>query len=98
MLLATSRCGATVNLEALPKPECIDLQRWLLSFPSYGYLLSMEPAHTAAVKAAFHQRDLTCEVIGQMQPGGELALAMNGERCVLAQIAPAVSVPDATCR
>lgn len=97
MLLATSRCGATVNLDALPKPEGIDLQRWLLSFPSYGYLLSVDPVHTAAVKAAFHQRDLTCEVIGQMQPGGELALAMNGERCVLAQIAPAVSAPDARC-
>lgn len=97
MLLATSRCGATVNLDALPRPEGIDLQRWLLSFPSLGYLLSVDPAHTAAVKAAFHQRDIACEVIGQIQAGCELALTMGGERCVFAEIAPAVSAPDARC-
>ena len=96
MLLATSQCGAEVNLETLPKPEGIDWQRWLLSFPSYGYLLSVDPQHTAAVRAAFHARELSCEVIGQMQPGCELAFSMHGERCVLAQIAPAESALTAT--
>jgi AIR synthase-related protein len=96
MLLATSRCGSTVNLDALPRPEGIDLQRWLLSFPSYGYLLSVDPVNTPAVKAAFHQRDIACEVIGSMQAGGELTMRMGDERCVFAQIAPAASAPAAT--
>jgi uncharacterized protein len=89
MLLATSRCGATVNLDALPRPSGVDLRHWLLSFPSYGYLLSVDPAHSGEVRATFHQRDIACEVIGSMVPGCELGLTMGGERCVFAQVASA---------
>jgi AIR synthase-related protein len=89
MLLATSGCGATVNLDALPKPPGVDLQRWLLSFPSYGYLLSVEPEKTERVKARFRRRGIACEVIGAMEAGNELALASDGERCVLAQVVKA---------
>ncbi len=89
MLLATSRCGATVNLDALPLPPDTDLQHWLLSFPSYGYLLSVETRHVSKVCSRFWKRGIECQVIGQMEPGNELAVESNGERCVLAEIAPA---------
>jgi len=97
MLLATSRCGATVNLDALTPPKGVDMKHWLLSFPSYGYLLSVDPAHTSAVRSAFEQREIACDLIGSMQEGCELALMMDGERCVLSEIASAVSAPAATC-
>lgn len=97
MLLATSRCGATVDLDALPMPPEIDIQRWLLSFPSYGYLLAVDSDHTSGVCAAFHQRDLACAVIGSLDASCELALTMGGERRVFASVAPAVSAPAATC-
>ena len=98
MLLATSRCGATVNLDALPIPLGVDLQHWLVSFPSYGYLLSVEPGKTEKVKARFRKRGITCEVIGSMELGSELVLRSNGEHCVLALIAAAVSDPAARFR
>lgn len=89
MLLATSGCGATVNLDSLPIPPGIDLQRWLLSFPSYGYLLSVDRKNVPKVCSRFWKRGLECQVIGQMEPGHELAAEMGDERCVLAQIAAA---------
>ncbi|MDB6138012.1 MAG: hypothetical protein JWO94_1084 [Verrucomicrobiaceae bacterium] len=89
MLLATSRCGATVNLDALPVPPNTNLQHWILSFPSYGYLLSVETQHVPKVCSRFWKRGIECQVIGRMEQGHQLALESNGERCVLAEIAPA---------
>ena len=89
MLLATSQCGARVNLESLPVPPDIDLQHWLLSFPSYGYLLSVDRANVPKVCSRFWKREIECRVIGQVEQGHQLAVEADGERCVLAEIAPA---------
>jgi selenophosphate synthetase-related protein len=95
MLLATSRCGATVNLDALPMPPGVDLKRWLLSFPSYGYLLSVTPEASPAVCARFHERGIACQVIGDIEEGDGLMLSSGVERCFFAQIVPAASVHPA---
>lgn len=89
MLLATSRCGATVNLDALPIPPDVDLQHWLVSFPSYGYLLSVDPDKTEKVKRRFRKRGIACEAVGVMEEGSNFALTSQGEHCVFASIAPA---------
>lgn len=96
MLLATSRCGAVVDIDALPMPPAADLKRWLLSFPSYGYLFSVDPADTAAIRERFQSRDLACEVIGRIVVGDAITLAARGATCVFARVAPAVSAPPAT--
>ena len=74
MLLETSGCGATLNLEAVSCPADLALEQWLLCFPSYGFLLSVRPEKVAAVQAAFEQRDLICEAIGEVQSGQQLFL------------------------
>lgn len=91
MLLATSGCGAVVDLDALPRPPEVDLKHWLLSFPSYGYLLTAKPENAAAVKALFAQRDIACARIGTITAGHALELEFSSQeqRCVFAQIAPA---------
>ncbi|WP_240772808.1 sll0787 family AIR synthase-like protein [Phragmitibacter flavus] len=72
MLCATSRVGATVNLDELPIPPGIDLQRWLLSFPSYGYLLTAPPENVATVQSIFETRGLNCAAIGTIDPGNTI--------------------------
>ncbi len=96
MLLATSGCGAQVNLDAVPMPPVADMKRWLLSFPSYGYLLTAAPEKSGEVIAAFHQRDIACAAIGTITSACELVLSWQGERSVFAQIAPAVMAHRAT--
>lgn len=82
MLLETSNCGAVLNLDAIPCPKELDLERWLVSFPSYGFLLSIRPNNVAAVKSCFHNQNLVCEVVGEVQQGSQLVLTSSTESVV----------------
>ncbi len=82
MLLETSGCGAVLNLDTIPCPPNVSLERWLLCFPSYGFLLSVRSEKVAAVQAHFRQRDLVCEVIGEVQPTHQLLLQSQNESTI----------------
>lgn len=79
MLLETSACGAILNLDQVPCPPEISLERWLTSFPSYGFLLSVSPGNVAMVQAQFVQRGLVCAVVGDVQPTSTLVLQAGKE-------------------
>ena len=79
MLLETSGCGAILNLDTIPRPFDMPLERWLISFPSYGFLLSVHPKNVAAVQALFQQRDLVCAVVGEIQPTHQLEFHSQDE-------------------
>lgn len=80
MLLETSGCGAVLDLDAVPCPEGIPLERWLLAFPSYGFLLSVRPDSVAAIQSLFHSRGLVCQAIGEMQLSRQLILKSRTEK------------------
>jgi AIR synthase-related protein len=82
MLLETSGCGATLEIDVVPCPVEVPLERWLVCFPSYGFLLSVRPEQVAAVQAQFHQRDLICADVGQIQATRQLSLQSQGESIV----------------
>jgi uncharacterized protein len=67
MLLETSGCGAVLDVNQVPCPDGLPLAQWLTSFPSYGFLLSVRPEQIAAVQACFHQRNLSCAVVGEVE-------------------------------
>lgn len=79
MLLETSNCGAVLDLDRVPCPDELALDRWLVSFPSYGFLLSVDPDNAKRVQAHFHQQDLICEVVGTVQAGSKLVLRSQNE-------------------
>jgi uncharacterized protein len=79
MLIETSNCGAIVDLDTIPKPSEISFDRWLVSFPSYGFLLSVHPDRVAAVQQMFLDRQITCADIGQIQTSKQLILKSKGE-------------------
>lgn len=82
MLLETSGCGATLQLDAIPCPADCSLEKWLICFPSYGFLLSVHPEQVQSVQALFHQQNLQCHAIGQVQFGHELTLQAGAESVV----------------
>ncbi len=45
--------GAVLDLDAVPVPAGVPLERWLQTFPSFGYLLAVTPAEADAVIARF---------------------------------------------
>jgi len=74
MLMETSNCGAVLDLDQIPKPQDISLERWLTSFPSYGFLLSVRPENVEAVQAMFQVQDLVCAAIGEVQADQQIIL------------------------
>jgi uncharacterized protein len=79
MLLETSNCGAVLDLDRVPCPNELALQDWLVCFPSYGFLLSVQSDKAKQVQALFHEQNLICEVVGEIQADPRLILKSCGE-------------------
>jgi uncharacterized protein len=65
MLAECSRVGARIDIARLPKPPGAPLERWLQTFPSYGFLLAVRPQNVAAVIARFSERAIAAADIGE---------------------------------
>lgn len=74
MLLECSGLGADITPGLLPRPEGVDLERWLISFPSFGYVLSVAPADVAQVQARFAAAGIACAAIGTTNSSGLVRL------------------------
>ena len=79
MLLECSKVGATINMDSMPIPANVPLLRWLTAFPSYGFLLSVRPENEASVSARFHERNLVCVSIGDVQESSLITLRQKNE-------------------
>ncbi len=91
MLLECSKVGARIDVGAVPRPADVQneagLLRWLCAFPSYGFILSVRPEHTAAVLARFASRGLASAVIGEVTESPEVLLAHEGGEALLWNVA-----------
>jgi len=61
-------------------PDGIALERWLLTFPSFGYLISVKPHDVAEVTARFMARGIAAADIGTVARGSRLTKPMDA-RC-----------------
>jgi len=74
MLAECSGVGVSIDLAAIPKPDGIALERWLQTFPSFGYLLSVRPDRVAETLARFHARDIAVAAIGEINAGAAVSI------------------------
>lgn len=75
MMLECSGIGAVIDVERVPRPASVDASVWLLStFPSFGFVLAVAPAHADEVLRRFQARELGCAVIGGCEAGHQLHL------------------------
>ncbi len=79
MLLECSGIGATVELDRIPLPAGVPLERWLQTFPSFGYVLSVPPANVQRVVRSFDARGITCAPIGKCTEGRSLTVTLGAE-------------------
>ena len=80
MMLEASGCGAVLDLERVPSPGAVDPVRWLTAFPSFGFVLAVEPRHVATVCARFDAVGVACAAVGQVTGGASLELRHGDER------------------
>ncbi len=74
MLLEWGRFGTTLDLDRLPRPDGVDLARWLTCFPSFGFLLCAPPGREAECAEPFLRRGLHAAVVGRIDDSGLVAL------------------------
>ncbi|HYR63901.1 MAG TPA: AIR synthase related protein [Actinomycetota bacterium] len=89
MLLEATGSGAVVDLTRVPRPEAIDLEPWLFTFPTFGFLLCAPPSRADECRQAFQARGLACAEIGAIEPGGCLRVCLGAEEAILLDVATA---------
>jgi uncharacterized protein len=77
-LIEAAGCGAALDLDRLPRPDQVPIERWLMTFPSFGFLLTAPPERAADVAEPFLRRGLACEECGLLDDSGVLRLAAAG--------------------
>jgi AIR synthase-related protein len=83
MLAECSRVGLVIDVDAIPKPAGIAMQRWLQSFPSFGFVMSVRPEKLSEVIAHFSARDIACAAVGTVNDSTEVCLTSQGHSCSL---------------
>jgi uncharacterized protein len=83
MLLECSGLGGIIDVQAVPKPEGVPLQRWLTSFPSFGFILSVNAAHVDRVIARFTTRGIACAAVGTADDSGQVRISDGSEEVPL---------------
>jgi uncharacterized protein len=83
MLAECSGVAISIEVDAVPRPAAVPLERWLTTFPSYGYLLTAKPAQAASVLARFAERGLAAAVIGTVSTGRDVAIVRQQRRQVI---------------
>ena len=58
-------CGANLNVEAIPRPDGASIERWLMVFPSFGFLLAT--TQPEATCEAFARRGLQAARLRQLR-------------------------------
>jgi AIR synthase-related protein len=83
MLAECSGVGLALDLGAVPRPEGVALERWLQSFPSFGYILAVPPPHLGAVLARFAARGIAAADIGAVTAGSVVEITAGAERATV---------------
>ena len=83
MLAESSGVAIALDLDAIEPPPGVALERWLGTFPSYGFLLSVAPRQVEPVLAMFRARGLHAASIGAVKPGSQVTLHSEGHGALL---------------
>jgi hypothetical protein len=80
MLAEASTVGCSIDLDCLPRPEAVPLERWLAAFPSFGFVMTARPDHVAEVIRIFRQRDIACANVGSVDESRKVVIEQGGDR------------------
>lgn len=79
MLGDCSGVGAILDLERLPCPMDTEIDRWLVSCPSFGYLLAIAPEDLESTLMHFTATKVTCREIGVFRGDPGITITADGE-------------------
>jgi hypothetical protein len=74
MFAESSSVSIEIDLDAIVPPTGVEMERWLRTFPSYGYLIAVKPADVETVLGLFSARDLHAAKIGNVRQGSRITV------------------------
>ena len=83
MLMECSGVGGRIDLDRIPIPDGVALERWLTAFPSFGYLVAASPAEAPAILARFTGRGIAAAAVGGLDASGVARVARGAEEAVV---------------
>ncbi len=79
MLCACSKVGVLVDLERVPRPSETDWMKWLISFPSYGYVFSVSENKVQSVLELFRERNIAAADCGVFTKDEGVSLRLSDQ-------------------
>ncbi len=83
MLAESSGVAIDLDLDAIEPPAGVSLERWLKTFPSFGFLLSTAKRDADSLIARFRERDIHAAAIGEVRAGHDVALVSGSRRAIV---------------
>lgn len=83
MLAECSGVGIDIDLAAVPVPNGVALERWLATFPSFGYLISAAPDKADEIILRFAARNINAATVGAVTAGSQVAITDGQARAVI---------------
>jgi selenophosphate synthetase-related protein len=83
MLLEVSGKGATIDLDAIPRPDLkengMTFEQWVRIYPGMGFVLTAREPDVKEVCRRFAAAGMTAAVIGTIDSSRELRITYKGE-------------------
>jgi uncharacterized protein len=79
MLLECNRLGVSLDLDTLPVPAGVTMERWVSCFPCLSFLMCVPPGREDDCLGAFGRRGLAAAVVGTLDDTGLLRLSSGGQ-------------------
>lgn len=83
MLAECSGVSIEIDLNSIPVPDGVALERWLVTFPSFGFLLSVDPENVDTLLDHFAASDITAAAIGHVGSGHSVTVTSGGARALI---------------
>ena len=80
MLLETSKKGAVVNLEDIPKNENMEWVDWLRVYPGSGFVFTAQEDYCGYIKEYLARFSIEAEVVGEITDSNSLYLTYRDEK------------------
>lgn len=80
MLLETSKKGAVVNLEDIPKNENMEWVDWLRVYPGSGFVFTADEDYCGYIKEYLARFSIEAEVVGEISDSNSLYLTCHDEK------------------
>ena len=80
MLLETSKKGAIVNLEEIPKNDSVEWENWLKSYPGSGFVFTADEKNCNYIKEYLSKYSIVANVVGEITSGSSLYLKYDDKK------------------